>query len=65
MSNILVKDEKYEGNYVALASFGSDEVVSYGKDMETVVKDAKGLGVLEPVVVFIPNKNMTNLYTCL
>ena len=65
MSNILVKDEKYEGSYVALASFDSDTVVSSGKDVEIVVEKAEKLGISNPVIVFVPNKNMTYVYACL
>ena len=60
--NILVKDNKYEGKYVAFSSVVDHTVVADGDNPERVMADAKAAGAANPVIVFIPDKNMTCCY---
>jgi hypothetical protein len=52
--NILVKDRKYEGQYVAMRSLGNDP--------SQVLKQARAKGAAAPVIVFVPEPNMTLIY---
>lgn len=66
-SQILVKNgEKYKGKYVALNNFMERKIVSFGANLSVVVKNANKKGVKEPVVLFVPHKNITHIYkyTC-
>lgn len=58
MDNIIVKDEKYNGRYVALKDFNDSTVISYGKDPKEAFENAVKKGVPEPVILYMPNKGM-------
>ncbi len=60
--NILVKDKKYEGQYVALWSLTNKEVVASGDDPSEVIRQARAKGSVAPVIVFIPEADMTLIY---
>jgi hypothetical protein len=52
----------YWGEYVAVKSFTDREVVSHGEIPLDVVNEAKEKGFKEPVLLFIPEKGMLNVY---
>jgi hypothetical protein len=52
----------YEGEYVGLKSFSSKTVVTHGKKLVAVFKQAQKMGVKNPVVYFVPRKNAINLF---
>jgi hypothetical protein len=61
--NILVKDsEKFGGKFVATRSFKNKKVVSHGTDPTKVFNEAKEKGVRDPVVFYVPQKNITQIY---
>ena len=63
---LLVKDsEKYGGQYVATRSFTDKEVISCGNDPVKVFEEAKRKGVEEPVVFYVPEKDVLQIYQCL
>ncbi len=59
---ILISAEKYRGRYVALNSFNSRKVVASGVEPACVYKKAEGKGIKSPVIFYIPEKNMTQIY---
>ncbi len=55
----LVKDpKKYSGKYVATKTFRDKRVISSGSDPVKVFNDAKKQGVEEPVIFYVPKKDM-------
>ncbi len=52
----------YSGKYVAVRSFTDREVISHGEIPLDVVTEAKEKGCKEPVLLFIPEKGMLNVY---
>ena len=62
MDNILVKDEKYNGRYVALKDFNDSTIISDGRDPKEAFENAIKKGVLEPVILYIPVKGMVQIY---
>ena len=60
--NVLVSDSKYEGQYVALKSFQDNTVVASGAEPVVALNLAEKKGFHDPVVVFIPQSNMTHVY---
>jgi len=63
MESVLLKDgEKYGGQYVATKSFKDRKVVSHGSDPSRVLNEAKGKGIKEPVVFYVPKKGMVQIY---
>ena len=59
---VLVKEKRYEGKYVAMVSFTNNRVVASGDDPAKVVKLAEMKGVSQPVVLFVPKGNITQIY---
>jgi len=62
MEQILIKDKKYYGHYVAIEDFKKPVIICYGKDPNQVYEDAIKKGYPEPVIIFIPTKNMVQIY---
>lgn len=58
-NNLLVKDDKYEGKYVALLSVIDHTIVAEGHDPNAVVTAAKKAGFEHPFLLFVPDKKMT------
>ena len=62
MVQTLVKNKKYIGNYVALKDFGNSSVIAYGKTPEEAYRKAQKKGYKNPVITFIPTKEMVHIY---
>ena len=60
---VLVRNsEKYSGKYVATRTFQDKEVVVSGTDPAKVFNDAKKRGVEDPVVFYVPEKDIVQIY---
>lgn len=63
---VLIEDsEEYGGRYVTIKSFQEREVISYGSDPVVVFSEAKKRGISEPVLFYVPKKNVLQIYPCL
>lgn len=62
MAKVLVKTDKYNGQYVAMKSFDDHTIVGFGKDPETALKKAASKGVKDPVLLYVPEKEMAHIY---
>lgn len=59
----LVKNAKrYRGEYVTTKSFKDKNVITHGKNPVKVIKAAKRKGIKEPVIIYVPKKEMAHLY---
>ncbi len=64
--NVLINNgKKYGGKYVAKKSFVDKKVISYGNDPVEVSKEAKKKGVNKPVIFYVPEKDLIQIYACL
>ncbi|TAL17718.1 hypothetical protein EPN96_04130 [bacterium] len=61
-AQVLVKDKKYSGKYVAMVSFYDSEVVASGKDPSAVMASARKKGYESPVVMYVPEKSAVFVY---
>lgn len=62
-THVLVNNgECYEGKYVAIKSFIDKEVISSGENPVSVTEEANKKGVENPVVFFIPEKDVSQIY---
>jgi len=62
MAQVLLKDAKYEGRYVAIRDFDNAVVIADGKSPDEVYAKATKKGVRNPVVFYVPIKGMVHIY---
>jgi len=55
-------ENKYSGKYVATRSFKNKKVIAWGADPLKVYERAKRLGVREPVLLYVPEKDEVLIY---
>ena len=59
---LLDNAENYSGEYVVVRSFTDREVISRGGNPLEVLSEARRLGVDEPVVFYVPEKDVIQIY---
>jgi len=62
MEQVLIKENKYNGRYVAIRDFGDGRVIADSKDPKEAYDKAVKQGYSNPVIVFIPTKDMVQIY---
>jgi hypothetical protein len=62
MEQILIKENKYNGRYIAIKDFGDSTVIADSKDPKEAYDKAIKQGYSNPVIVFIPAKDMVQIY---
>lgn len=62
MANTLIKDEKYNGKYVAVKDFTDQTIIADGKSPNEVFENAIKKGVNNPVIFFVPTRGMVQIY---
>lgn len=62
MTQTLVKETKYAGQYVALKSFKDNTVVGHGKTAQAALNRARKEGCQTPVIVYVPPKDTVLIY---
>ncbi len=62
MTQVLIKDDKYTGKFVAIRDPRSPRIVSSGKDPQSVYRKALRSGCSAPVIFFVPEKNPDQTY---
>ena len=60
--NVLIKEEKYIGKYVALKDFNDNRVCGSGNTPDEAYKQAEKNGCLDPVIIFASSKDLTQVY---
>jgi hypothetical protein len=62
MEKVLVTTDEYNGRYVAMKSFVNNTIVGVGDNPEEALKDAKAKGFKDPVLLYIPEKDIVHIY---
>lgn len=62
MENVLFKNEKYSGQYVAIKDVDNPEVISSGKDPVPVHEEAVKKGYVDFLLLFVPEKGLAHIY---
>ncbi len=62
MEKVMVSTDEYNGRYVAMKSFDDHTIVGVGDDPESALKNAKSKGYKEPVLLYIPEKELVHIY---
>ena len=57
----LVKDSKYQGQYVAFASSGND-IIASGKNPSDVIDKARKQGIDVPSIAYVPKEGIISAY---
>jgi 2-keto-4-pentenoate hydratase/2-oxohepta-3-ene-1,7-dioic acid hydratase in catechol pathway len=59
---LVEKAEQYSVKYVAIKSFKSKKVICSGDNPAQVVRNARKKGAKDPVVFFVPEKDVVYIY---
>lgn len=62
MVQTLIKDAGYEGKYVTMKSFEDSTILSAGATPQEAYEKAKEKGHAKPVLIFVPLKDMVQIY---
>jgi len=62
MGNTLVKSKKFNGKYVAIKDFDDNTIIGDGKSPAEAYTKAIRKGHKDPVVFFVPIKDMIQIY---
>ena len=62
MEKVLVNSNKYNGQYVAIASVEDNTIVGSGETPEEALNQAKEKGVQKPFLLYIPDKDLVHIY---
>ena len=62
MEKILVTTDEFNGRYVAMKSFEDNAIVGVGDDPEKALKEAEAKGFKNPVLLYIPEKDLIHIY---
>ena len=62
MDQTLVKEKKYCGQYVVIKDLNEPTVISHGDDPQKIYQEAIKKGFAEPIILFIPTKDMVQIY---
>jgi hypothetical protein len=62
MPQILIKEKKYRGTYVAVKDISHTKVISSGKDPKKVQDEAVKKGFDNPLLIYVPKKNMVHIF---
>ncbi len=62
MEQTLITEKKYNGRYVAVRDFKDNTVISDGKNPQEAYEKAIQKGFSDPVILFVPVKDMVQIY---
>jgi len=62
MEQTLITESKYSGRFVAIKDFKDGTVISDGKNPQEAYDKAIKKGFNEPVILFVPYKDMVQIY---
>ena len=62
MAQTLVKDDQSNGKYIAIISMEDPVIISSGVDPKEVYNEAQKKGYPQPLIVYIPEKDMVQIY---
>ena len=62
MEKILVTTDEFNGRYVAMKSVDDNTIVGVGEDPEKALRDAERKGFKDPVLLYIPEKDLVHIY---
>jgi len=62
MKQVLVKEKKYQGQYVAVKNIRNTRVIASGSNLKTTLEKALKKGVKKPLLIYVPEKDTVHIY---
>jgi len=62
MEKLLINTDEYNGRYIAMISFEDSTIVGVGDTPEEALFDAKKKGYTDPVLIYVPEKDIVHIY---
>ena len=62
MDQVLIKEKKFEGRYVALEDLDHPSPIADGKNPDEVYASAIQKGFTDPLILFVPLHGMVQIY---
>lgn len=62
MEKVLVKSDKYCGQYVAMKSIDDHTIVGAGDTPDKALEKAKRKGFQNPFLLYVPDKDIVHIY---
>jgi hypothetical protein len=62
MEKVLITNDQYNGKYIALKSIENNSIVGSGNTPTEALSEANIHGVLNPFIMYIPTKDMVQIY---
>lgn len=62
MEKVLVTTDEFNGRYVAMKNFDDNTIVGVGDDPEEALRDAEAKGFKNPILLYIPEKDIVHIY---
>ncbi|PKL91200.1 MAG: hypothetical protein CVV21_08275 [Candidatus Goldiibacteriota bacterium HGW-Goldbacteria-1] len=62
MHQVMIKEKKYQGKYVAVKSMKDTKVIASGSSMKIAFDKAVKTGVEKPLLIYVPEKNTVHIY---
>lgn len=62
MEQVLIKEKKFEGRYVALEDIDHPLPVADGKSPDEVYESAVKKGFTDPLILYVPLQGMVQIY---
>jgi hypothetical protein len=62
MEKVLVTTDEFNGLYVAMRSIDDNTIVGVSEDPEKALKEAEAKGFKDPVILYIPEKDLVHIY---
>ena len=62
MEQTLIREKKYNVRYVAIKDFNDSVVITDGEDPQEVYELAVKKGYPDPVILYVPLKDMVQIY---
>jgi len=62
MEQVLIKEKKYNGQYVAIRELDDATVIAAGENPQNIYDEAVKKGCPEPIIIYVPAKDLVQIY---
>ena len=62
MEQVLIKEKKYQGQYVAVKNMEDTKVIALGRTLKITFEKAVKKGLENPLLIYVPEKDTVHIY---